>query len=408
MRLVYERLKKYDLKLRILKCKFFMRELKFLGIIVNADGIRCDPGYVNQVLKFKKPSNVKEIERFIGMVTWLSRFVPNLSKLTSKLNDLKKKNHVFKWTPEHDRHYNAILRAISETKLLRHPDIKRPFFIQTDASDRAIGAVLLQDFGNGYLEPIEFISRRFKESEAKWHASEKELVAIVWALKKWIRYLLPKHFIVFTDHKNLENLFNYTGNKLGKLQRWMIFLQQFDFTAKYLPGKDNFIADYLSRDNISNDKTAIAALIEETRYQMPTIFINSQRHDERIKELQEIARNPGEDHTILPTTESIATSRPRRSKDKYNKYYGERIWDFETYGQMDHQDSYEVNRNQGVPDIGQLDQSPTNNKQKSEGKESWATLLNKQRLADEQRKDPEAQKIVHRIKQKGSGRCGRR
>ena len=72
-----------------------MKELKFLGIIVNAEGIRCDPGYVNEVLKFKRPTTVKEIERFIGMITWLGRFIPNLSKLTGTLNELKKKNKEF-------------------------------------------------------------------------------------------------------------------------------------------------------------------------------------------------------------------------------------------------------------------------------------------------------------------------
>ena len=400
LKLVYERLKKYNLKLRILKCKFYMRELKFLGIIVNADGIRCDPGYINQVLKFKKPSNVKEIERFIGMVTWLGRFIPNLSKLTSKLNDLRKKNQPFLWTKEHDRHFNAILRAVSEAKLLRHPDIQRPFFIQTDASDKAIGAVLLQDFGNGILEPIEFISRRFKEAELKWHASEKELVAIVWSLKKWIRYLLPKHFVVFTDHKNLENLFNYTGNKLGKLQRWMIFLQQFDFTAKYLPGKDNFIADYLSRDNIAPFAKEISMMIEETRYQMPIIRIDSTKHQELLN--TQLIQEEDDRSYIIPmpaAITSIAKDRSKRNKKHYNKYYGERIWDFESYGKTN-PSTYNKNiRTNNIPEIiPRTDKKETGKINKEI--EDWSTILRKERLTQEQYKDDEIKKIVNRIKNK--------
>ena len=396
LKLVYERLHKYQLKLRIEKCKFFMRELKFLGIIVNADGIRCDPGYVNEVLKFKRPANVKEIERFIGMITWLGRFIPNLSKLTAKLNELRKKDKGFTWTSEHDRHFEAILRAVSEAKLLRHPDIHKPFFVQTDASDKAIGAVLLQDFGNGYLEPIEFISRKFKESEMKWHASEKELVAIVWALKKWIRYLLPNHFTVFTDHKNLQYLFSYTGHKLSKLQRWMIFLQQFDFTAKFLPGKQNFIADYLSRDN-QLDKRSIQQIIhsiEETRYQMLPIRINKEKFLKWEQHQYKIPNDIGT-HTIIPVNK-----RPRRNPAVYNKYYGPEIWEPETYGQMKQEQHNKYIRDDPVL-INKPTKEETNRiskelEQKQE-EQDWSLKLNPERLVKEQKADPTIQQIAQQL-----------
>ena len=262
---VFSRLQEYNIKLRLEKCKFFQEEIKYLGIIVNKDGIKCDANYVDQILKFKKPTNSKEVERFIGMVTWLGRFIPNLSKITAKINELKGKNEQdFIWTEEHNRYFDAIIAAVADAKILRHPDLTKPFFVQTDASSYAIGAVLLQDFGNGYLEPIEFASRKFNKNEQNWHVSEKELVAVVWALQKWIRYLLPNHFTVFTDHKNLEELFKKgPSKKLGKLQRWIILLQQYDFTAKYLQGKDNYIADYISRD-VEDVRTEML-IIETTR-----------------------------------------------------------------------------------------------------------------------------------------------
>ena len=137
---VFRRLEEFNIKLRLEKCRFFQNEIKYLGIIVNEHGISCDPKYVDQILQLKKPSNVKEVERFIGMVTWLGRFIPNLSKLTAKINELKGKK-VFEWTEEHDRHFEAIQRAVSNTKLLRHPDLSKKFYVQTDASDYACGAV---------------------------------------------------------------------------------------------------------------------------------------------------------------------------------------------------------------------------------------------------------------------------
>ena len=248
MQEVFRRLNEHNIKLRLEKCQFFQREIKYLGIIVNKNGIKSDPKYIDQIIKFKEPSNPKELERFIGMVTWIGRFIPNLSKLTARLTDNKNKN-IWIWEEEQQQAFDAIINAVSKAEILRHPDLSKPFFVQTDASDYAIGAVLLQDFGNGYLEPIEFASRKLQKNEVNWNTTEKELIAIIWSLQKWIRYLLPQHFTVFTDHKNLRELINHGPRlKSKKLQRWITLIQQFDFTAKYLPGKENYIADYLSRE----------------------------------------------------------------------------------------------------------------------------------------------------------------
>lgn len=244
---VFARLKKHGMTLRLIKCKFFQTEVKYLGMICNKNGIRCDEEYVKKVLTFKAPTTIKELERYLGMVAWLGRFIPNLSRLTAKLTSMGKKTFV--WSEEHQRHFEAIQRAVHSTKLLRHPDLSRRFFVQCDASETALGAVLLQDFGGKQLEPIEFISRKLTDCETRWHCSEQELVAVVYALNRWIKFLLPKPFTVFTDHKNLEVLFTKgPGMKSKKLQRWIVMLQQFDFMATYLPGKENYIADFLSRD----------------------------------------------------------------------------------------------------------------------------------------------------------------
>lgn len=244
---VYARLQRHGMTLRLIKCKFFVREVKYLGLIVNETGVRCDEEYVKKVLTFKCPTTIKELERYLGMVAWLGRFIPNLSKLTSALTSIGKKQFV--WSEVHQQHFEAIQRAVHNTKLLRHPNLELPFYVQTDASEHALGAVLLQNFGGKHLEPIEFISRKLTDCETRWHCSEQELVAVVYACNRWIKYLLPKPFTVYTDHKNLEVLFTKgPGMRSRKLQRWIVQLQQFDLTAKYLPGKDNYIADFLSRD----------------------------------------------------------------------------------------------------------------------------------------------------------------
>ena len=143
--------------LHLIKCKFFQREVKYLSLIVNHEGIHCDDEYVRKVLTFQQPTTIKELERYLGMVAWLGRFIPNLSKLTAALTSIE--NNEFVWNDEHQRHFEAIQRSVHAVKILRHPDLSRPFYVQTDASEKALGAVLLQDFGGKHLEPVEFISR---------------------------------------------------------------------------------------------------------------------------------------------------------------------------------------------------------------------------------------------------------
>lgn len=317
LRIVFSRLVKGNLKLRLDKCRFFMDKIKYLGIMVTAAGISCEPAYVDQVLQFRKPTNVKELERFIGMITWLGRFIPNLSKLTARLTDLK--SH-FEWTEEHDDYFDAIRRAVAEAKLLRHPDFEREFFVQCDASEFALGAVLLQDFGRGELEPIEFGSRKFTKSERNWHCSEQELVAVVWALQHWIRFLLPRPFTVFTDHKNLEILFRGgQTTKLKKLLRWCLFLQQFDFTAKHLPGKKNYIADFLSRDleGLRNEVMTITVQNHVTSRKGVSGVEYCRSRIIRLKELLSIYPDPTKDHFIRSPLEGVMVM--RRSKRLENR-----------------------------------------------------------------------------------------
>ena len=329
LKLVFQRIRKYNLKLRLIKCRFFMAEIKYLGLIVNKHGIKMDQEYVKKVLRMKVPTNHKELERYLGMVNWLGRFIPNLSKLTGHFSTFKNKSgSEWKWGKQENILFAALKEAIEKADILRHPDFQRPFYVQTDASDTAIGAVLLQDFEGPVLEPIEFASRKLHKNELNWHTSDKELVAVVFALNKWIRYLLPKHFIVFTDHRNLEELFKYGRRKKNqRLHRWIVMLQQFDFTAKYLPGDDNFIADYLSRDIIPNNKDEFIDEHPEIKIEntpVHTMAIIKAANPDRIWTMR--TREPLELNEICALRRSIRTKgkpRPEYDEDKMR----DAIWD---------------------------------------------------------------------------------
>ena len=250
LRLVFKRLSEYNLKLRIDKCKFFAKELKYLGFILNACGIKPDPKYIEKVIELKIPTDKKSLQRVLGMINWLHRYIPRLSDYIWPLTKLTRKSQKFDWNDECNLALNKIKELVRNTQILRHPDLSQPFYVVCDASNFGIGAVLMQKY-NDKLCPCEYWSKLFGDNEKHWHVSEKEVAAIVFSLEKWQKYLLGRHFYVFTDHKNLEVLHTKFENKsLGnaKLLRWLIRMEPFDFTCYYIKGIHNVAADYLSRD----------------------------------------------------------------------------------------------------------------------------------------------------------------
>ena len=247
--IVLYRIKEATIKLGLPKCEFFMRQLKYLGHIVSGEGSKPDPEYISKVINLREPTGVDEIRRMEGMVQWLAKYIPHLSHKMEPLNKLKRKGVVWKWEEEEKSAFNKIKYAVQNAHIVRHPNPEKEFYVICDASEYATGAVLLQEYDNIYY-PIEFYSKLLDQNQRNWHISEKEIVSVVWALEKWERFLIGAHFHVFTDHKNLIQLLNYTNeNKVqkSKLIRWILRLQEFEFTAHYITGAEN-IADYFSRD----------------------------------------------------------------------------------------------------------------------------------------------------------------
>jgi len=255
---LFHRSRQYNLKLRLVKTKFFQKSLEWVGIIIGADGTRKpNPSYIGKVLKLDKPRNKKDIERISGMINWLNKFIPHLAHTFAPINDLRKKNKKFIWTKEHDTCWSKLMQKVEKHSILRSYDNGKPIHVITDASDIAIGAVLLQKYDDIYY-PIEFYSKTLSLTERNWHISEKELVAIVWCLEKFQHLLRPYHFHLYTDHKNLVSLLNLTRDtSRSKLVRWLIRIQEYTFTAHYITGIQNVIADYLSRSNIHRGEKVI-------------------------------------------------------------------------------------------------------------------------------------------------------
>ena len=259
IKIIFNVFKKYKIKLRMDKCVFGMHKVEYLGFMVDRYGISITDKYISKILKVPRPRNKKQLQRFIGLVTYLHSFIPNIYKYLLPLNNMIKNNVPFQWTNDINNCFEYLKNIIQQGKYLIHPDYNKEFFVVCDASNEGIGGMLAQYCPiKKQLLPVEFASKTFSDIQKRWHCSEQEIFAVIYFCEKWRSILLPKPFTVYTDHLNLKELFNKSQNfKSGKLYRWAVRLQDYSFTAKYIKGNDNNFADYLSRDALTKPHPAI-------------------------------------------------------------------------------------------------------------------------------------------------------
>lgn len=246
IRAVLTKLREHKLYGKPSKCELFCKEVKFVGHIVSEDGISTDPKKTRAVRDWSPPKNVSDLRSFLGFCNFYRRFVKDYSKIARPLTDMTKKKIPWQWADEQHKAFEALKEAMITTPVLVIPRMELPFFITTDSSDYAIGAVLEQDHGQG-RQPVAFISRKLNPAEVKYPIHEKELLAIVWSLQEWRYYLDGRHITtVETDHESIKYL--STQPLLSRRQaRWADFLAEYNMDIRYLPGKRNFVADALSR-----------------------------------------------------------------------------------------------------------------------------------------------------------------
>lgn len=242
---VLSRLTKVGLTLNRDKCHFCKPELRYLGYVVGASGLMVDPGKVEAIVKIPPPRNVTEVRRLIGLASWYRRFVPNFSSLIAPLCDLLKKNKKFLWDIACDSAFRSLKECLISAPILSCPNFDLPFIIQTDASDVGLGAVLTQMI-EGQEMVISYLSRSLTNNEKKFSTTEKECLAVLYAIEKWRPYIEGTRFTVVTDHYCLKWL-NNIQDPVGRIARWAVRMQQYDFDIVHRKGKDHIVPDVLSR-----------------------------------------------------------------------------------------------------------------------------------------------------------------
>ncbi|CAB4040283.1 Hypothetical predicted protein [Paramuricea clavata] len=222
----------------------------FMGHILTDKGVAPDPSKVIAIQEMPKPVDRNGVQRLLGMYQYLSKFCPKLGKIVLPLRDLTRINVEFIWTDVHESAFNSAKDFIASSTILQYYDVTLPVTLQVDASDEAIGGVLLQ---NG--KPVCFTSHTLDSTERNYAQIEKECLGHRYTcMSKWHQYLYgKKNILVHTDHQPLETIFRKPLSKAPRrLQRIMLKLQQYHFSVQYKKGKEMYIADTLSRAALAN------------------------------------------------------------------------------------------------------------------------------------------------------------
>jgi len=246
VREVLARLRAAKLYAKRSKCEFFRSEVEFLGHRIGAQGLSVSQDKVQDVRTWPQPENVSDVRAFLGLAGFYRKFVENFSKIALPLTELTKETTPFVWEQRQQQAFDALKAALCSAPVLLIPDPTKPYTLNCDACDYALGATLQQDHGSG-LQPVAYMSRKFKFAEINYDTREKEFMALVDACSHWRHYLhsdLP--FTLLSDHDSLK--YHKTMPHLsGRLARWVEKMAEFDYEIKHIEGKKNIVADALSR-----------------------------------------------------------------------------------------------------------------------------------------------------------------
>ena len=236
-----------------------------MGHLLTPEGLKPDPHKIEAIVALPEPEDVTALKRFLGMVNYLSKFLPHLSEMTEPLRRLEDKDAEWQWLTQHKVAFNTVKKYLTESPVLKYYSMNDEVTIQCDASDTGLGAVLLQKG-----QPVCYASRALTDVESRYAQIEKELLAIVWSCHKFDQYIYGREIVhVESDHEPLQAVFKKPIHQSPKrLQRMRMALQNYSLDIQYKKGRLMFIADALSRayrlttEDAKHDCSEVRALRE--------------------------------------------------------------------------------------------------------------------------------------------------
>jgi len=241
LRVVLTRLREPPLYAKFSKCEFWLKNVPFLGHVLSEEGILVDPAKVQEVLDWNVPTSVHEVQSFLGLAGYYRRFIPKFSKISKPMTRLLQKDEKFVWTPECEEAFHKLRTLLTSAPVLAQPDIEKPFDVFCDASGIGVGCVLMQE-----CRVIAYASRQLRKHEINYPTHDLELAAVVHAFKIWRHCLLGNLCNIYTVHKSLKYIFTQPELNMRQ-QRWLELIKDYNIQVHYHPGKENVVADALSR-----------------------------------------------------------------------------------------------------------------------------------------------------------------
>ena len=295
LKTLFQRLDEFGIRVNAKKCQFAQEEIEFLGHRVTQEGIEIPTSRVDAIIRYPEPKSRKELERFLGLVAFIHRFVPYISQVTTGLNALRgaksEKEFVASWQPQHSAAFGKAKEMISSTTMLVHPQTEAKTELWTDASDTAIGSVLVQQIGSEW-RPIAWWSKSFNSAQQSYSPFDKELLALSYSVHHFRDYIEGQEVVVRTDHKPLVGALHKTSNVFSPLQRRHLNrIAQYVDDVHHLPGESNILADALSRISLCPAKK--------------NDVLPEHCPDKEVEETQLVVSQVGHSEPSMPTPEQF-------------------------------------------------------------------------------------------------------
>jgi hypothetical protein len=263
LRIVLDVLKQHSLTAAIHKCSFYQKEVLFLGHVVSAEGVRVDPAKVSAVRDFPVPTDVSHLRSFLGMTNYFRKFIKRYAQVVHPMTDLLKQDTAFCWSAACQESFDKVKELLTTAPVLTIPDwhSQEPFEMVCDASYLGVSGILMQ-----HGHPIAFESRKLTPAERNYsptepsHVDELEMLAVVYCVNKWRCYIEGRDVSVFTDHKP-NTFFDTSTMQSRRAARWLETLQGHRIKWNYKPGKQNVVADALSRHPVVDSEPGLVSYV---------------------------------------------------------------------------------------------------------------------------------------------------
>ena len=248
---VLERLNEWGFRLKRSKCSFLQSAVEYLGYRIDSEGLHTTTAKIEAILEAPKPSDLRQLRSFLGLVNYYGRFVPNLATVAHPLNNLLKQNAKWKWTSDCEKAFKLLKGELASASVLVHYDINLPIRLACDASAYGVGAVISHVLPDSSERPIAYASRSLSSAERNYSQMEREALGIIFGVKKFHKFLYGRSFTLVTDHKPLVTILSPTSPiptlAAARLQRWALLLSAYQYTVQFRPTAKHGNADALSR-----------------------------------------------------------------------------------------------------------------------------------------------------------------